>query len=205
MAVKAPPIKIDREKLMVYLPRILQIGVILFFLIFVLAPLTKKISRVSNDLKEKNDLFIIKQRTYYDLSKLKKDLSGLEKQAAEYDQRLPPVVETNMLIDSFRDITRESRLKFTSIEPMTSVKFELPDTGDFYYELPIRIKLKCSFFELVDFINRIEKNKRLMKISSLQIRANAGTPWDHQVEIVFSNFARANKNKAETNDAKTNY
>jgi len=205
MAVKTQPVKIDREKLMAHLPLILQIAVVLFFLIFVLIPLAGKIYRVNNDLKEKNDLLTIKQRTYYDLSKLKNDLSGLEKRAAEYDQRLPPVVETNMLIDSFQDITRESKLKFTSIEPMALVKFELPDTGDFYYELPIRIKLKCGFFELVDFINRIEKNKRLMKVSSLQIRSNTGTPWDHQVEIVVSNFARANKNKAETNDAKTSY
>ena len=192
MAIKPQPVKIDKEKLMAYLPRILQIAVVLFFLIFVLAPLGKKLYQAHNDFKEKGNLITIKERADYDLSKLKKELSELERQATVYNQRLPPAVETNMLIDSFKDITRESKLKFISIEPLASVKFELPDTGDFYYELPIRIKLKCGFFELVDFINRIEKSKRLMKVSSLAIRSSPGSPWDHEVEIVISNFARTN-------------
>jgi Tfp pilus assembly protein PilO len=197
MAVKSThPIKIPTEKLLAFVPLLLQIVIALFFLIVVIVPLGGKIYRLSNEIREKNNQLTLRERTNYDLTKLKKELSILEGGAAEYDRRLPAVVETNMLLDSFKAVTRETKLKFTSIEPMESVEFALPGTADTYYELPIRIKLQCGFFELVDFISRIESNKeRLMKVRSLAIKTNPENSWNHNVEIVISNFARARKGK----------
>lgn len=197
MDTKKQLLKIEKEKLLAFVPKTLQAGLILLFALLVFIPQGRKISRIYGEIKEKSDIMVTTERTYFDLSKLKKELVDLEKKAAEYDRRLPVLVETNMLIDSLKAITRQSRLKFTSIEPVGIVNFDLPDTGDYYYELPIKIKLKCGFFDLLDFMERIEASKQLMEITALAIKSNTESPWEHDVEIVISNFARTNNPNAE--------
>jgi len=193
MATKPPVIKFEKEKLLGYLPLASQIALILFFLFFIFFPQIGKIGKVSKEIKEKSSSLTLLERGSQDMSKLKKDLSTLESKAEELDQRLPLLVETNILIDSLKAITQESRIKFTSIEPMAANKFDLPDSLDTYYELPIRIKLICGFFETIDFMKKIERSKRLMKISSLSIKGNPGDVWNHSVELVISTFAKENK------------
>ena len=193
MATKTPTIKFDKEKLLGFVPLALQATLVLTFLLFILMPQLKKIGSASREIKEKDTSMTVLKRGSQDMSKLKKDLDALEAKAIELDQRLPSLAETNMLIDSLKAITQESKLKFTSIEPMASIKSEITESGDAYYELPIRIKLTCGFFEATDFLNKIEGNKRLMKISGLAVRTNPGDPWSHYVEIVISTFAKENK------------
>lgn len=193
MATKPIPIKIDKEKLMSFIPLVLQVSMILIFLVFILFPQTKKFSRLSSEIKIKKNSLAIVQRGVQDVAKLQQDLAALEDRAAEYEKQLPILIETNMLIDSLKAITEESKLKFVSIEPMVSKKFELAESNDVYYELPVSIKLSCGFFETVDFVKKIETNKRLMKISELAIRSNPADTWNHQVEVVISNFARTQK------------
>lgn len=193
MAVNTQSIKLDKEKFLVYLPLALQATIILVFLAFVLLPQIKKIGRFSGEIKEKSNSITILERGSQDMSKMKEGLAALEAKAAKLDQSLPLLVGTTMLIDSLKAITEESKIKFTSIEPMPSIKFELSKSGDVYYELPIKIKLITGFFETEDFINKIESNKRPMKISALAIRINPADIWKHNVEIVISTFARENK------------
>lgn len=182
---------------MAFVPKSLQAGLVVLFLIFIFFPQMRKISRIYGEIKEKSDIMVVKERTYFDMSRSKRELAELEKKAEEYDRRLPVLVETNMLIDSLKAITQQSRLKFTSIEPIGIVNFDLLETGDYYYELPIRIKLRCGFFDLLDFAQRIEASKRLMKVSALSIKSNPENPWEHNVEIVISNFARTSSPKVE--------
>ncbi|MFZ5800468.1 MAG: type 4a pilus biogenesis protein PilO [Candidatus Omnitrophota bacterium] len=197
MDTKKSPLKINREKLLTFVPKFLQVALTLLFIILVFIPQGRKILRIYGEIREKSDIMVTKERTYFDLVKLKKELVDLEKQAADYDRRLPVLVETNMLIDSLKAITRQSRLKFTSIEPIGVVNFDLPETGDYYYELPIRIKLKCGFFDLLDFMQRIEVSKQLMKVTALAVKSDPESPWEHNVEIVISNFARTNNPAVE--------
>ncbi|MDP3143145.1 MAG: type 4a pilus biogenesis protein PilO [Candidatus Omnitrophota bacterium] len=193
MAVNTQAIKINKEKLLAYLPLALQATIILVFLILVLSPQIKKIGMLSREIKEKGNSITILERGSKDMSKMKQSLAVLEAKAAELEQKLPLLAETSMLIDSLKAITEESKIKFSSIEPMPSIKFELSKTGDVYYELPIKINLITGFFETKDFINNIESNKRPMKISALAIRTNPADTWRHNVEIVISTFARDSK------------
>ena len=197
MAIKTQNIKLEKEQLLAYIPRLSQAAVVLIFIFLIFIPLVRKIAQFNRDIKERESSLVVKERGYYDATELKKDLLVLEKEAQEDDRRIPYLIETNMLIDSLKAITREARLKFISIEPMDQVKFELPDTDSLYHELPIRINLKCGFFELVEFIKKIEDSKKLMKVTSLTIGSDSENPWEHNVEMVISSFARGDKQDKE--------
>jgi len=197
MGIKPAEIKIDQERLMSLAPLLIQGAIILFFVFLVLIPQLKKIGSLSTQIKEKRDSLILMERGSSDMVNKKKKIADLEKKAADYEQRLPVLLETNMLIDSVRAITQESKLKFSSIEPMSPVRFELPDSKEVYFELPIKIRLRCSFFEMVDFFKKIETSKRLMKISMFSVQANPQNPWEHEVEVTISNFSRSNKENSK--------
>jgi Tfp pilus assembly protein PilO len=192
MASNAQAIKLVQEKLAAYLPRFAQLLVFALFLFLVFIPQGIGLYDLNSRLNQKKGSIVLSERGYYDATQLKKDLAVLGEEADKLDKRFPSLLETNMLIDSLKTITKEARLKFISIEPKERIKFELPGSADLYYELPIRIQLKCGFFELVGFIKKIEDAKRLMKVTSLSIKSNPQNEWDHDVEVVISNFARGN-------------
>src|SRR3989338_4370245 len=112
MAIKTQNIKLEKEQLLAYIPRLSQAAVVLIFIFLV-----RKIAQFNRDIKERESSLVVKERGYYDATELKKDLLVLEKEAQEDDRRIPYLIETNMLIDSLKAITREARLKFISIEP----------------------------------------------------------------------------------------
>jgi Tfp pilus assembly protein PilO len=109
---------------------------------------------------------------------------------SEFDKRLPTRLKTTLIIETLQEITKQAKLKFSSLEPAPIKKHELKETKDVFVELPVKIKLKCSYYDLVDFLEKIETAKQLMKVADLSIRDDPTNDWEHSIEFSISAFSR---------------
>lgn len=181
--------KIDKEKIKFYLPFVASALVVILFLIFIFIPQKSKLNNLSSLVKSKNLLFSHVESTAQNVDKLREEIAELERKIAGLEERLPEQIEAKLLIDTLKDITKEARIQFVSIEPKKPEKIELVDQQQAYRELPILVRLKCGYNELCEFIKKIENSKRLMKIRDLKIKANPQEIWEHNIELTISTFS----------------
>lgn len=193
MAIKPPIINFDKEQFLSFLPLIVC-GLAIILLVFVFLPLqiSKAFSLMQQLAGKKNNMVLV-ERSSQNLNEIKKEIATTEEKISQLEKRLPKQIETTLLIDTLKDITQEARLKFSSIEPAGERQFELEGQDEFYLELPIKVKLRCSFFDLIAFVQKIENSSRLMKISELAIRNNPQDIWEHNVDLAISTFAMGKK------------
>jgi Tfp pilus assembly protein PilO len=148
---------------------------------------------LSKEIEDKRNALTIAEKGSANLDETKKENDELEKKSAELEKKFPRLVETTLLIDTLKDITEESKLKFASIEPLPQIDHELKGQKDFYMELPIKVRLNCNFEDAIKFIQKIESSSRLMKIREFSIKSNPQDVWEHNVVVIISTFSIGKK------------
>jgi type IV pilus assembly protein PilO len=181
--------KIDKDKIKSYLPFVIFFIVIVLFFNYIFMPQKRKLNELSSKVKNKKELLSQVEVTAQNIDELTKSIKQLEKEIAELEDRLPEQIEAKLLIETLKDITKGSRIQFVSIEPKKLEKLELAEQQQIYLELPIRVRLRCSYDELTGFIKKIENSKRLMKVSELKIKAHPQNIWEHNIELIISTFS----------------
>lgn len=181
--------KIEIERIKPYFPFTAMVIAIILFFNFIFMPQKRTLSDLSSKVKTKKDLFSQAEATAQSIDKLNASIDNLEKEIRELEERLPEQIEANLLIETLKDITKGSKIQFISIEPKKPEKFEMAGQQQVYLELPIMVRLKSGYDELSDFIKKIESSKRLMKVSSLKIRADPSNVWEHSIELTISTFS----------------
>jgi Tfp pilus assembly protein PilO len=193
MAISPKTIKFGKEELLASLAPISSILAIIFILFVLILPQVTKIISLTKEIKDKRSTLIMAEQGSKNLQESRKEIVSLEKKIAELEKRLPREIQTTLLIDTLKDITEEAKLKFASIEPLPQRNYEIKGLDEFYLGLPIKVKLNCTFSDLIKFIQKIENSSRLMKISELTIKNNPQNIWEHNVELAISTFAIGKK------------
>ncbi len=193
MAINVKQIKLNKEQLLSFLPIIVSALAIIFIVFVLILPQINRLSLFSKEIVNKKQTLDLAGKGSLNFQEAKNEIAGLEKKIEELEKKLPSQIETTLLIDTLKDITEVSKLKFSSIEPLPARNFELKGQEEFYVELPINVRLNCSYVDLIKFIQKIENSTRLMKISELTVSGNTQNIWEHSVELVISSFAKGKK------------
>ncbi|MBM3251675.1 MAG: hypothetical protein FJZ11_02685 [Candidatus Omnitrophica bacterium] len=180
---------IDQEKIKSYAPLAILVLVTILFFLFLFIPQKGKLRSLIMEVKNKQQVFIVVEKNAGNIGALRKEIAELGKQVTGLEERLPEQIKANLLIETLKDITEQAKLKFVSIEPKDTKKFELSDQKQVYLEFPIVLRLKSGYYELAKFIRDIESSKRLMKVSDLQIKADPQNVWEHSIEVTVSTFS----------------
>lgn len=195
-AVKKPAVKVKTQT-DVYLelakrhsPIWVPIAMVLFFILLVAWPSSRKLSDLNIKIGEKENIITTVKRSDIDVKKTKEELEAYKVKVVEFEKRLPTRLKTTLLIETLEEITKQSKLKFSSLEPSPIKKYELKETNDVFVELPVKIRLKCGYYELVDFLKKIETAKQLMKVADLSIRDDPAQDFEHNIEFSISAFSR---------------
>ena len=159
------------------------------FLLFLLPVLTKFLS-TSRMVAQKQSDIVTAERSTVDVAKMKEDLERFRKTVVEFEKRLPKRMKTTLTIETLQEITEKSRLKFASLEPLPLKKYIIPETGDVFIEVPIRVRLNCGYYDLIEFLKNIETAGQLMKVADLTIRRSAVSPWEHAIEFSISAYSQ---------------
>ncbi|MFA5060364.1 MAG: type 4a pilus biogenesis protein PilO [Candidatus Omnitrophota bacterium] len=171
-------------------PILAPILVVILGIAVLIWPSYQKLSTIKASIKEKQDILTMVDRSSADVSKMQKELEIFKNKVVEFETRLPKRIKTNLIIETLQEITEKASLKFSSLEPTTIRKHVIAETNDTFVELPIRVRLRCGYYEMVNFLKKIETAKQLMKISDLVIIDDPAADWDHGIEFTISAFSR---------------
>lgn len=166
-------------------------GLIFFlFLSLFAVPSIVKWAGLNKDIVAKKNSQVMAERNKIDIARMKNDLEKFKKKVEEFEKRLPRQIQTNLIIETLQQITEKSGVKFSSLEPVPIKKYTLTETNDVFVELPVRVKLNCSYYDLIDFLKKIETADQLMKIGDITIKDDPGSDWEHAIEFSISAFSK---------------
>ena len=171
-------------------PLWIPIMVFLLCLSFFIWPKINKLFILSKGYSEKKNSVSLASRSNTDLDKVKKDFEDIKKKADNLENRLPTRIKTTFIIETLQEITKQSKLKFSSLEPASIKKYNLEETKETFVELPVRVRLNCGYWDLIDFLRKIESASQWMKITDLNIKDDPSSEWEHSVEFSISAFSK---------------
>ncbi len=185
-----PPSNVYLNLLIHYAPLWVPITLVLLFLFFVFIPSIQKLSSLNQKIKASENLKTAANRSKADMQRMKKDLESSKAKVAEFEKRLPKRIKTTLIIETLQQITEQAKLKFSSLEPAPIIKYTLTETNDVFVELPVKVKVNCGFYDLVEFLKKIETASQFMKIADLSVKSNPSSEWEHAVEFSVSAFSK---------------
>jgi len=179
-----PPIDLKDKKTQVFiLIGLVSVLGVIIYLSFILVPQVERVfeavgraSRVETDLKDA-------QYNIDNIAKFKTSVTVYEEKIDRYEKMLPTEQEIPALLENLSDMAKNSNIKIVGIMPVT-VKEDTIRKASVYQEKPILINAKSGYHELGKFLSNMENAGRFMKVSDIQIKANAQAPKRHDVELM---------------------
>lgn len=114
---------------------------------------------------------------------LEKTKASLLSKIDYYEKKLPEQKEIPKILESLSEIAIDAGVKIIAIKPAESSM-----GGGIYQEMPIQIKAKCGYHQLGIFINSLETGDRFMKVSDINVVANAEDMLNHNVELEIKTY-----------------
>ena len=153
-------------------------------------PKISKYFSLSKEFEDKKSSISLVSRSNTDLDKVKKDFDKVRDKAKNLENRLPSRMKTTLIIETLQEITKQSKLKFTSLEPAPIKKYTLEETNETFVELPVRVRLNCGYWDLIDFLKKIESAGQLMKITDLNVKDDPSSNWEHSIDFSISAYSK---------------
>lgn len=130
---------------------------------------------------------------------LEQEADELRAKIREYGKKLPVEEEIPALLENLSRVATSCKVKILEITPMGSLAAgEGKKVRSSFREIPILIKARSGYYELVSFIQQLEQGKRLVKINDLEIKGSKDNVLMHDVELEISVFA--SKKGLQTNE-----
>jgi len=166
---------------------IINISAVIIFVIITLAllmacgALWSKNSRLKSEITEKRreidkqpKIAAVQETSNLEIKQLNLKLSAVE-------QRL--FLNTEDIFMYINRLAETSGLSLKSIEPLEKIKREIPYSKNEYLELPVRIKLKSDYYQLLAFLSKIEEAQKFIMVSDIKIQGDQGNIWEHDIEM----------------------
>ncbi len=141
---------------------LMAISVIVFFLL-ALRPQLSRLSSLNSEIKQERANLENAKLTLKRLSAIKEESSKTEAKAIELAEKVPDQSEMPSLLVRLQNVADDSGLDFGSFK----VSDEKEENG--YVQIPISITVSGSFYDLVDYIYRLENMRRKLSITKLSI------------------------------------
>lgn len=169
--------------------------VLIIFLAFrgIFSPLLAKTKEAVDQIEQKQGAIARAKVGPESVKNLKREVAQIKSEADFYQRRLEGVSDVSKILRELNSIAERQKIKFISVTPLKENEIPLPGKQELLLQIPIRIKLQCSYHELGIFINQIENHSRLMKVTDLKISANKSNIWAHQVELAISSYSLVSK------------
>lgn len=139
---------------------------------FFYLPLSKEISKLSQELENSRNERDKKNKEVANLPKLKEQMRQLDGMLKEAVAQLPDRKEIPDLLTSISNKARESGLEITLFRPRGE------NLRDFYAEIPVDIVVRGGFHSVVTFFDEVGRLSRLVNVSNIDIKTLKATGDD---------------------------
>jgi len=121
-----------------------------------------------------------------DISPLKKtgdaEVKKLEEKLSSIEDGFS-AINTEEIFSSLNRFVEASGISLKSISPLEKTEAAIPGTQEKYLELPVNLKLECSYNQLLSFLDKIENTGRAMSVTNIKIQNNPQNIWEHNIEL----------------------
>jgi len=137
--------------------------------------LMAEINKNTEELKKSAALYATQENLNSEIKRLNLQLSSVEEKIFR---------ETEEAFVNINRFALESKVSLKSIEPLERTKVQIPGSKNQYLELlPLNLKVKCDFYQLLQFLNKIERAANVMPILDIKIQSDSKDIWNHDIQI----------------------
>lgn len=90
---------------------------------------------------------------------------------------------TEEVFSSLNRFAETSEISLESINPLDKTEVKIPDALYTYLELPIDLELKCGYRQLLSFLNKLERAKKILLVTEIKIQSDPQDIWDHDIQL----------------------
>jgi len=137
--------------------------------------LKAEIAKKRQEISSFSNISSLKAAVNSEIKELEAKLSSLEKGF--------PSSNTEEVFSSLNRFVEASQISLKAISPLEKIEIPIPDSKDKYLELPINLKLECSYDQLLAFLNKIENANKIMIVTEVKIQSNPDNIWEHNIEL----------------------
>ena len=152
----------------------IPVAIMAIFFLLLTSPTQVEAKKLKDDLVKARQEVQEKQALERRLPEFEKEIAAKDFELALLRRQLPEEREIPELIDQVSNLGTQSGLRFLTFKPKREVE------KDFYAEVPVELKIRGKFHNLVSFFDRISRLPRIVTISNLNIvesksKGDAGT------------------------------
>ena len=157
---------------------VLAVAAVLF-VVFALLPQFQTIDSLNSELTDAQSAVQQAQAQLVQLRAAKARAAQTDSQILQLGTEVPDSPQLPTLIIELQDIAAASGVDVVNMTPLQPT----PTAGGQYTEIPLNLTLGAGWDDLLDYLRRIEKSTRLLRVSTVTIMpqsqvasATAGTP-----------------------------
>ncbi len=168
--------------------------ILIAFVFFAVRPMLISSASLVKEIDEKSGQIEKAQVTLKQEGDIKEAIREVEDRLAYYKEQLPEERKTAWLLEELNRIAKKTGIQFVSVTPLPPRRYALAGGGS-YFEIPMRIRLRCGYHHLGKFINEVENSSRFMKVKDLQVSSSGKNILRHEVTFAISSFVFEFKDK----------
>lgn len=162
---------------------------------YALTPLVRQLSSLAQEIDTTRRQLQFVEQMIVQGPHLKREQGQLQEDVTRLRQTLPPVEAMPSVIERLSDLARQTDVKIQSIQPeRTDAAAEAGAPGqpatapERYRGVPIQIDALAGFFQLQNFVARLESNDQPMRVQSLRISEHPKELRRHNINVVIIGY-----------------
>lgn len=156
--------------------------ILLVFFFIAWRPQASRLSQLAQEKQQEEKKYKEAETTLARLKAAKKEAPEIEAKLVVLSKRMPEEPELPSLLVELQDVANKAGIDFVSIKPSAPVTKETKDKKK-YSEIPLSISLTGSFFDVVDYLYRLEKMPREIKIQTTGVATTLDAYPELAVEL----------------------
>ncbi len=160
------------------------------------------------DVTEKEKELRVKKSAISQVERLKEEIRGVENKYKDFVQKVISRPESLEAIKIITELIKGLKIEFYSFQPLPLNKIELftydseneglvgfssnkreKKDNFFIWEIPVAIKIKTDYANLLNFIRRIENAPKFVKVKDIHITKDTASPFAHDAQVIVSVFS----------------
>ena len=191
-AAKAP-----QQRVVIGLALVGVMGLYVYYT-YALNPLMKRLSGLGQELQQSRLQLRIIEQVIAQGPQLTQELHQLEEDVKRLRRTLPSLDAMPVVIERLSDLARQTGVKIQTIMPDRAVEAAPSETAaphttapkapEWYRGVPIQIEAVAGFYQVENFLSRVESDDQPMQLQSLRISENPDELRRHQIKLVLIGY-----------------
>ncbi|MFA4992156.1 MAG: type 4a pilus biogenesis protein PilO [Candidatus Omnitrophota bacterium] len=116
---------------------------------------------------------------------IKRQYENMMKESEYLKKRLPGQDQVPNLLEDFSNVAESSGVKILRLKPLEDMTVGTQPKNDnsIYAEFPILIEARAGYHQIGDFVDKLEKMERFIRIVDMDIKGMEQDPRHHEIKM----------------------